>query len=41
MDELLRLPLSLLPTLVAPLVSFTHVVRFWRLLGRSRGVVGA
>jgi hypothetical protein len=33
MAALLRLPLSLLPTFIVPLVIFTHIVIFHRLLG--------
>lgn len=33
MGPLLRLPLSLLPTFIVPLVIFTHIVIFHRLLG--------
>ncbi len=36
MRALLRLPLSLLPTFLVPIIIATHVLIFWRLLARSR-----
>jgi hypothetical protein len=36
MEPLTRLPLSLLPTFVVPVVLFIHVVLFIRLLRRAR-----
>lgn len=40
MAALLRLPLSLLPTFVVPLVIFTHIVIFHRLLGAQASAHG-
>ena len=36
MRALLRLPLSLLPTFLVPIIIATHVIIFWRLLSRVR-----
>jgi hypothetical protein len=36
MTELFGLPLALLPTFVVPLIIFSHVVIFWRVLGRAQ-----
>ena len=41
LSALARLPLSLLPTFLVPLVLFTHVVIFVRLRGQRAGVPGS
>lgn len=37
LDALMRLPLSVLPTMVVPLIIATHIILFARLLRRSHG----